>query len=31
MPLPLAFQGHYKEVVLDIVPIARHDVVLGTP
>ena len=31
MPLPLAFQGHHEEIVLDIVPMARHDVVLGTP
>ena len=31
MPLPLVFQAHHEEVVLDIVPMARHDVVLGTP
>ena len=31
MPLHLAFQQHYEKIVLDIVPIARHDIVLGTP
>jgi len=31
MPLLLAFQRHLEIVVLDIVPIARHDIVLGTP
>ena len=30
MPLQLAFQEHTEEIVLDVVPIARHDVVLGT-
>jgi len=31
MPLPLVFQQHHEEIVLDIVPMARHDVVLGVP
>ena len=31
MPLPLAFQEHHEEVILDIMPIARHNIVLGTP
>jgi len=29
--LPMAVQQHYEEVVLDIVEMARHDIVLGTP
>ena len=31
MPLSLVFQKHCEMVTLDIVPMARHDVVLGTP
>ena len=31
MPLSLVFQKHYEKVTLDIVPMAGHDVVLGTP
>ncbi len=31
MPLRLTIQKHHEEVVLDVVPIARHDIVLGTP
>ena len=31
MPLPLSFLEHYEKVTLDVVPIARHDIVLGTP
>ncbi len=31
MPLQLTFQKHHEEVVLDVIPMARHDVVLGTP
>ena len=31
MPLQLIFQQHHETVVLDVVPMARHDIVLGTP
>ena len=31
MPLVLVLQKHYEEIVLDVVPMARHDIVLGTP
>jgi len=31
MPLQLVFQQHYEMAVLDVMPIARHNVVLGTP
>ena len=31
MPLSLVFWKHYERVILDIVPMAGHDVVLGTP
>jgi len=31
MPLQLVFQQHHETVVLDVVPMARHDIVLGTP
>ncbi len=31
MPLQLVFRQHYEIAVLDVMPIARHDVVLGTP
>jgi hypothetical protein len=30
-PLPLRFGEHYEEVTLDVVPMARHTVVLGIP
>jgi hypothetical protein len=29
--LPMAIQRHHEEVVLDVVEMARHDIVLGTP
>jgi hypothetical protein len=29
--LSLTIQQHYETIVLDVVPIARHDIVLGTP
>lgn len=31
VPLSLRFPQHREEVVLDVVPMASHDVVLGTP
>ena len=31
VPLYLAFQEHYEEIVLDVMPIARHNITLGTP
>ena len=31
MPLLLTFQKYNEKVILDIVPIARYDIVLGTP
>jgi transposase InsO family protein len=31
VPLSLAFQQHHEEIVLDVVPSARHDIILGTP
>ncbi len=31
MPLQLVFQQHHETVVLDVVPMARHDIVFGTP
>lgn len=31
VPLPLVFQKHHEGITLDIVPMARHDIVLGTP
>jgi hypothetical protein len=30
-PLLLRFREHYEEATLDVVPIARHTVVLGIP
>ena len=30
-PLSLKFQQHHEKIVLDVVPMARHDIVLGTP
>ena len=31
MPLQLGIQQHREEIVLDVIPIARYDIVLGTP
>ena len=31
MPLLLSFLEHYEKVTLDVVPIARYNIVLGTP
>ena len=31
MPLLLSFGEHYEDITLDIVPIARHTIVLGIP
>ena len=31
MPLQLVFRQHHEMAVLDVMPMARHDVVLGTP
>ena len=31
MPLPLVFQQHHEMIVLDVMPMIKHDVVLGTP
>ncbi len=31
VPLSLVFQKHHEEIVLDVLPTARHDIVLGTP
>ena len=31
MPLVLAFPGHTETITLDVLPMARHDIVLGTP
>ena len=31
MPLPLRIQQHDEEIVLDVIPMARHDIVLGAP
>ena len=31
MPLPLSFGEHYEDITLDVVPMARHTIVLGIP
>ncbi len=31
MPLQLVFRQHHEMAILDVMPMARHDVVLGTP
>ena len=31
VPLCLVFQEHSEEIALDVMPTARHDIVLGTP
>ena len=31
MLLPLSFGEHHEDITLDVVPIARHTIVLGIP